>query len=128
MDVNRVRAAATAVVGFFGFLLVFLYVVSELGGGVQGFALSVLVGGIVASGVYFLYPYFTGNSRKHAKPIVKEKPVAKLVSYEAVCDPGPYDVEAGNPPVKVSLNVQRSDIVIGDVTEKEKLQVQLLPC
>jgi hypothetical protein len=31
MDVKRVRAAATVVIGFFGFLLAFLYVVSELG-------------------------------------------------------------------------------------------------
>lgn len=124
MDVNRLRSVATAVIGFFGFLLALLSVASALGGGLQGLGLSILVGGIVASGVYFLYPYFTGNSRKLAKVVVKEKPIAKPsmtskpVTYEAVCDPGPYDVDAGNP-AKVPLNVQQGDRVVGDVAEDE---------
>ncbi len=124
MDVNRLRFVATAVIGFFGFLGVSLSVASALGGGFEGFGLSVLVGGMVALSFYFLYPHFTGDSPKQAQSVAKEKPIArpsmtsKPVTYEAVCDPGPYDVEAGSPE-KVPLNVQRGDRVIGDVAEKE---------
>ncbi len=51
MDVSRLRSVATAVIGFFGFLFAFLSVASALGRGLQGFGLSVLIGGIVASGL-----------------------------------------------------------------------------
>jgi hypothetical protein len=38
--------------------------------------------------------------------------------FEAVCDPGPYDVPAGSPK-KVPLNVHKGDRITGDVAEKD---------
>ncbi len=55
MDVSRLRSVATAVIGFFGFLFAFLSVASALGRGLQGFGLSVLIGGIVASGLFLIH-------------------------------------------------------------------------
>ncbi len=54
-----------------------------------------------------------------SKPVAKPGLGPKPVTYESVCDPGPYDVESGNPPVRVVLGVKHNDTVIGDVTEKE---------
>jgi hypothetical protein len=54
-------------------------------------------------------------SKSVAKPSITPKPV----TYEAICEPGPYDVGSGNPPVKVPLNVHEGEKVIGEVTEKE---------
>lgn len=116
MNPRRFRFAGSAVVGFFTTLVSLLVSESIVG------PYWLIIGG-VAIGLlaYLLWPVLDPTERKPSNT-AKEEPLGPQIPsstiFEAVCNPGPYDVPAGSPK-KVPLTVHKGDRITGDISEKD---------
>ncbi len=116
MNPRRLRFAGSVVVGFFTTLVSLLLAESIVGP--YWLITSGVAVGLIA---YVLWPVLDPTERKRSdtpKEKASRPQSASSIVFEAVCNPGPYDVPAGSPK-KVPLNVHKDDRITGDVTEKD---------